>query len=76
VRFEMDLDSKPVTVPVPADLLAAIRKNAAARRYFERLAPSHKKAFVSWIEEAKRPETRRTRIKQAVERMAAGKHVR
>lgn len=73
VRIRMDLDSRPVRVRVPPDLLAAIQKNPAARRYFDGLAPSHRKAYVAWIKEAKKRETRRARIDKAVTMLASGK---
>ena len=58
---------------VPADLAAALAKSAAARRYFESLAPSKQRDYVEWITEAKREATRASRIAQAVAWMAEGK---
>ncbi len=43
---------------VPDDLAAALGADATAREAWERLPPSHKKQYLSWIGEAKRPETR------------------
>jgi uncharacterized protein YdeI (YjbR/CyaY-like superfamily) len=73
---------KPARVPkaapkpapkAPADLLAALAKNRSAKATFDAFPPSHKREYVEWIVEAKRPETRATRLKTAIEWMAAGK---
>lgn len=60
-------------VATPADLLAALGRNAKARAAFEAFPPSHKREYVEWISEAKRPETRKRRLEQALEWMAEGK---
>lgn len=65
---------KPVAVvTAPEDLVKALKRNAKARAFFDGLAPSHRREWVKWIEEAKRAETRVTRVKRAVERLAEGK---
>ena len=60
-------------VRVPADLVAALRRNAKARRTFEGFSPSHRREYVEWITEAKREETRARRLTQALEWLADGK---
>jgi uncharacterized protein YdeI (YjbR/CyaY-like superfamily) len=57
----------------PADLLAALKKDKKALQAFEALTPSHRREYISWIEEAKRDETRQRRIAQTVEWVAEGK---
>jgi hypothetical protein len=57
----------------PADLLAALSKNRKAKATFDAFPPSHKREYVDWIVEAKRPETRASRLETAIEWMAAGK---
>ena len=57
----------------PADLQAALRRGAKASATWKGLAPSHRREYVEWITEAKRPETRRRRVATAVEWLAAGK---
>lgn len=58
---------------LPKDLLAALKKNAAARKTFEGFPPSAKREYIDWIVEAKREDTRTRRLLQAVEWMADGK---
>lgn len=60
-------------VTVPADLKAALARNAKARATFDGFAPSHKREYVEWIAEAKRDETRSQRVKTTVEWLAEGK---
>jgi uncharacterized protein YdeI (YjbR/CyaY-like superfamily) len=59
---------------VPADLRAALRQAPKALRAFEAFPPSHRREYIEWITEAKRDETRKRRIGQAVEWIAEGKH--
>jgi Bacteriocin-protection, YdeI or OmpD-Associated len=56
----------------PTDFLHAVAKNDAAGATWKTLAPSHLKEYVTWIEDAKKPETRVRRIEQAVTMLADG----
>ena len=67
---EVVVDDTPRTVTVPDDLAAALPGNAAAREFFAKLSYSHQHAYVSWIEQAKKPETRATRVTKTVEMLA------
>jgi uncharacterized protein YdeI (YjbR/CyaY-like superfamily) len=58
---------------VPADLLAALKKNKKAASTFEACSPSCKREYIDWLLEAKRDETRAKRLAQAVEWMAEGR---
>lgn len=60
-------------VTVPSDLKAALAKNAKARKTFENFSYSHKKEYVQWITDAKREETRKKRLKTAIQWLAQGK---
>jgi len=57
----------------PADLGAALKRNAKARATWEGFSPSHRRDYVEWITEAKRPETRRQRLATTLEWLAEGK---
>jgi hypothetical protein len=72
VAVELAIDDAPRTVAVPADLEAALASAPGKAQAFGALSYSHKKEFVDWIESAKRPETRISRIEKAVE-MAGSK---
>lgn len=53
-------------ISVSKDLEDALRKNKKAWANFGKFAPSHRKRYLIWIGAAKRPETRKKRIDEAV----------
>jgi len=59
--------------PVPADLAAALRKDAKARKVFEAFAWSDRRDYVEWLEEAKREATRDKRLAATLELLREGK---
>lgn len=73
INVVMEVDSAPRSVDVPPDFKDALSKNKKAREFFEALPPSHKRAYVNAIMEAKKSETRTKRIDQAIEMLAKGK---
>lgn len=72
VEVQVELDAGPREVLVPDDLRAALAQSPEALAYFDGLAYSHRKEWVRWIEDAKRPETRSDRITKAVTRLRDG----
>lgn len=60
-------------LPVPGDLAAALKKNKTAAKAFTGFSPSHRKEYIEWITEAKRPETRARRLATTLEWLAEGK---
>lgn len=73
VRVRMELDTEPRRVSVPQDLATALAADPAAQKAFASMSFTHRREYVQWIEEAKRPETRTRRIAAAVERAREGK---
>jgi Bacteriocin-protection, YdeI or OmpD-Associated/Domain of unknown function (DUF1905) len=72
-------DEAPREVAVPPDLQAALDVDAAAAATFAGLSFSHRREYVQWIAEAKRPETRARRVAGTLDRLhahAAGKGAR
>ena len=55
---------------VPADLRDALRANPAAQANFRAFADSYKTAYIYWVLDARKPETRARRILEVVERAA------
>jgi len=49
--------------------------DATARGFFDRLSYTHQTEWVRWVEEAKKAETRATRIAKTVESLHAGRTV-
>lgn len=67
VEVEVELDTEPREVNVPADFAAALDQDAEAKQRFEKLSYSHKQQHVLPIEQAKTAETRQRRIEKAIE---------
>ncbi len=59
--------------PVPKDLAIRLAENTAAKSAFEKFSPSHRREYIEWITEAKRPVTRAKRIATTVMWLRAGK---
>ena len=60
-------------IPMPADLKAALAKDAKARAAFEKFTPGYRREYLEWIVAAKRPETRAARIETTVKQSREGK---
>ena len=76
VEVDIELDSGPREVAVPGDLAAALAQDDAAQATFDGLSFTHRKEWVRWIEEAKKPETRAIRLARTVESLHAGQRAR
>ena len=74
VDVVVEHDAAPREVSLPEDLAAVFDDDVQAR--FDALAPSHRKEWVRWVEEAKKPETRAARVEKTVESIRAGKKTR
>lgn len=70
------VDRTTKTVIPPDDLQKELDANAEAAQFFEGLAFSHKREYVTWIHEAKKSETRERRIKKTIEMLTEGKKSR
>src|SRR2546428_1320177 len=58
---------------VPTDLRKALAATLMAKAQWRDLTPIARRDFISWIDSAKQPETRRRRIERACSMLAAGK---
>jgi uncharacterized protein YdeI (YjbR/CyaY-like superfamily) len=56
-----------------ADFTAALAKNKAAAKTLTAFAPSHRREYIRWINDAKRDSTRNERIARAIIWLAEGK---
>ena len=66
VETEVEIDAEPRVVAEPADLARALDADPVARAAYDRLSYGHKREHVRAIESAKKPETRRRRIDNAL----------
>jgi antitoxin component of MazEF toxin-antitoxin module len=72
VEVVLELDDTPREVEIPADAKKAL-KDAGLLEGFEKMAYTHRKEYIRWIEEAKRPETRTNRIEKMCAMLTEGK---
>lgn len=73
VDVDIELDTEPREVTVPADLATALEADPAARTFFDGLSYSNRLRHVLAIEDAKTPETRQRRIDKAVSDLREGR---
>jgi uncharacterized protein YdeI (YjbR/CyaY-like superfamily) len=76
VEVDVEADHAPREVAVPVDLSEALAQDGRAKTFFDGLAYTHRKEWVGWIEEAKKPETRSTRLDATVGALRAGRRTR
>ena len=58
---------------LPTDLRRVLAASERAKAQWEDLTPIARRDFVSWIESAKQPETRKRRVESVPSRLASGK---
>jgi hypothetical protein len=70
---DLELDTEPREISVPADLAVALDADSKAGAFFESLTFSQKRGYVRPIEQAKAPETRERRIAKAIGMLRQGR---
>jgi len=73
VDVEIELDTEPRTVEVPADLAEALSNEPEAESFFASLTASQQGGFTVPIEGAKQPETRERRVAKALTALREGR---
>lgn len=76
VKITVELDTEPRVIEIPKDLAKELKKNKKARAFFDKLAYTHRREYVMWINEAKKDETRQRRIVKTVEMLKKGEKAR
>lgn len=76
VEVEIVVDTITREVDVPDDLASALDADTPAKAFFDGLSYTNRKEWVRWIEDAKKPETRSTRLAHTVASLQAGKRSR
>jgi len=67
------IDRKNRVITPPGDLQKLLGRNMKARAQFDTLSFTNQREYVRWIIEAKRPETRATRLARTVDLLSKGK---
>jgi hypothetical protein len=73
VDVDIELDTEPRRVTVPADFADALEREPAAKQAFDALPYSHQSRHVLAVEEAKTAETRQRRIDKAITMLLQGR---
>ncbi|MEU7004633.1 YdeI/OmpD-associated family protein [Nonomuraea sp. NPDC046570] len=73
VVVNLELDTEPRKVTVPADLAEALDRDAEAKRFFDTLSYTKKQWFVLSVEGAKKPETRQRRLTETIALLRDGR---
>ena len=66
---------RPSLLEIPSFIMETLKSNARAWRHFEQLTPSRRRAYLGWIASAKREETKKKRLREALSLLAAGKEL-
>lgn len=70
---EMGVDFEKRLVVAPVELERLFTKHAEAKEFFTSLSFTNQKEYVTWIQGAKKEETRQRRLETALEKLLAGK---
>jgi hypothetical protein len=73
VVVELEADEQPRSVDPPTDLAEALAADPEAGAAFAGLSFTHQREYVEWVTGAKREETRRRRVEQAVAMLRDGR---
>lgn len=76
IQVSVELDTEERVVEIPKDLSKELKKNKEAKAFFEKLSYSHKREYVTWIDEAKKEETRQRRVLKTIEMLKEGRKTR
>lgn len=73
VKISVEVDVEERMVTVPAELKRIFKSDKAVKSAFEKLSYTHQKEYVKWIEDAKKDETRQSRIVKTLEMLKKGR---
>lgn len=66
-------DNEERIVEIPEDVLVTFEKNKDAFEFYQKMSYTHRKEYMRWITEAKKPETREKRKQKMIEMILNGK---
>jgi uncharacterized protein YdeI (YjbR/CyaY-like superfamily) len=65
----MQKQTNSSVMAVPPAVKKALAGEPTAKAYFDKLPPSHRREYLKWIAEAKKPETLQRRVDQIVPKL-------
>jgi hypothetical protein len=72
VTISVEPDTEPRLIEIPPDLARELKEDKQAKAFFDKLSYTHQKEYVTWINEAKKQETRQNRILKTLEMLKKG----
>lgn len=75
VKVTVEPDTEERLIEIPAELKKAFKVEKEAKAFFDKLSYTHQREYVMWINEAKKEETRQSRITKTIEMLKQGKKV-
>lgn len=69
VHVKVELDDRKREVDIPEDVQLALTENPPSDEKFQKLAFTHQKEYMRWIEESKKPETRQRRVDKMIQEL-------
>lgn len=73
ININSKLSKKSPETKIPADLRKVLSAAPKAKTLWEGLTPLARRDFISWIDSAIQPETRKRRVESVPSRLASGK---
>jgi flagellar biosynthesis regulator FlaF len=76
INVTIEKDEEERTIETPDDFMEALKNSPEALKVFERLSFTGKKDYVNWINDAKKAETRISRLQKAIGQLESGKKLK
>ncbi len=73
VKVTVEPDTEPRLIEIPKDLMKELKKDMEAKAFYDRLSYTHQREYVTWVNDAKKEETRQSRIVKTIEMLKKGK---
>lgn len=73
VSISLTEDKEERVVEIAEDIVSVFNENPEAKTLFDKMSYTHKKEYIRWIEEAKKPETRENRKIKMIQMILDGK---
>jgi len=73
VSVSLTEDKEERVVEIAEDIVSVFNENHEAKTLFDKMSYTHKKEYIRWIEEAKKPETRENRKIKMIQMILDGK---
>lgn len=73
ISVSLTEDKEERTVEIADDILTVFHENPEAKTLFDKMSYTHRKEYIRWISEAKKPETRENRKVKMIQMILEGK---